>query len=160
VHLATVARRPLPAPPPTVQWTHRAIADHLATTGISTSRVDGSLPTWTSDRTWCEAGSPVPRTPTSAQGRRGLHAPPPLPAGLAGPQRGREDRDAGPFAQASDSPEFTSAFAQFEKSVLAHAEHEEPEEFPAIRAQCSDEEHQKIMGPFAAMVGEVRAAAL
>jgi hemerythrin superfamily protein len=82
--------------------------------------------------------------------------------------------------------EFASKFAQFEKAVLAHAEHEEREEFPAVQAQCSVEERQKmgkrllkaeesapthphasaagspaaqkVTGPFAAMVDKVRDA--
>ncbi|MDJ0346776.1 hemerythrin domain-containing protein [Streptomyces sp. H10-C2] len=42
------------------------------------------------------------------------------------------------------SPQFDAAFAQFEKSVLAHAEHEEAEEFPTVRAHCTDEELQEM----------------
>ena len=83
-------------------------------------------------------------------------------------------------------PEFAAKFAEFEKAVLAHAEHEEREEFPAVRAQCTEQElqqmgkrllkaeksapthphasaagsptAQKVMGPFAAMVDKVRDA--
>ncbi|WP_042391667.1 hemerythrin domain-containing protein [Streptacidiphilus carbonis] len=43
-----------------------------------------------------------------------------------------------------DSAEFNAAFAEFEKSVLAHAQHEENEELPAVRAQCSEEERQQM----------------
>ena len=43
------------------------------------------------------------------------------------------------------SPEFDDKFAAFEKSVIDHAEHEEQEEFPAVRRGC-DEDHLKGMG--------------
>jgi hemerythrin superfamily protein len=80
--------------------------------------------------------------------------------------------------------EFEETFAQFEKAVLAHAEHEEQEEFPAVVAATSPAERQdmgkhllraehlapthphaaaagspaaqKVLGPFAAMVDRVR----
>jgi hypothetical protein len=80
--------------------------------------------------------------------------------------------------------EFQEAFAQFEKAVLDHAEHEEQEEFPAVVAATSPAERQdmgkrllraehlapthphaaaagsptaqKVLGPFAAMVDKVR----
>jgi len=82
--------------------------------------------------------------------------------------------------------EFAVKFAEFQKAVLAHAEHEEAEEFPAVRALCSPPElqemgrrlleaesraathprtstagssaAQKVMGPLAAMVDKVRDA--
>jgi hemerythrin superfamily protein len=80
--------------------------------------------------------------------------------------------------------EFAAKFAEFEKAVLAHAEHEEREEFPAVRAQCTEQElqqmgkrlleaelsapahphasaagsptAQKVTGPFAAMANKIR----
>ncbi|MFI2371171.1 hemerythrin domain-containing protein [Streptomyces sp. NPDC018833] len=39
-----------------------------------------------------------------------------------------------------DSTEFDTKFAEFQRSVLAHAEHEENEEFPPLRAGKSEEE--------------------
>lgn len=36
-----------------------------------------------------------------------------------------------------ESPEFEQVFAQFEMSVLSHAEHEENEEFPSLRRSSS-----------------------
>ncbi|MFC1415836.1 hemerythrin domain-containing protein [Streptacidiphilus cavernicola] len=85
-----------------------------------------------------------------------------------------------------NSGDFDARFAEFEKAVLAHAEHEENEEFPAVRARCSEEElqqmgkrllkaeksapthphpsaagsptGQRVAGPFAAMVDRVRDA--
>jgi hypothetical protein len=43
------------------------------------------------------------------------------------------------------SSEFDAEFAAFEQSVIDHAEHEEQEEFPAVRAAC-DEDRLKRMG--------------
>jgi hemerythrin superfamily protein len=43
------------------------------------------------------------------------------------------------------TPEFDDRFAGFERSVIDHAEHEEQEEFPAVRSGC-DEEQLKGMG--------------
>lgn len=43
------------------------------------------------------------------------------------------------------SAEFDAKFAAFERSVIDHAEHEEREEFPAVRQGC-DEEQLKRMG--------------
>jgi hemerythrin superfamily protein len=43
------------------------------------------------------------------------------------------------------SPEFDDRFAAFERSVIDHAEHEEQEEFPAVRRGC-DEDQLKGMG--------------
>lgn len=43
------------------------------------------------------------------------------------------------------SAEFDAKFAAFEKSVIDHAEHEEQEEFPAVRRGC-DEEQLKGLG--------------
>jgi hemerythrin superfamily protein len=81
------------------------------------------------------------------------------------------------------SSEFMPKFLEFKKSVLAHAEHEEHEEFPAIRASKSPDELMKmgkrikmaekmapthphpsaksttanyLVGPFAAMLDKVR----
>ena len=81
-------------------------------------------------------------------------------------------------------PEFEARFAHFEQSVLAHAQHEEKEEFPRVRAQCSAAElaalgehllraeetapthphvsasgspaAHKVVGPFAALIDRVR----
>lgn len=39
-----------------------------------------------------------------------------------------------------DSPEFRRMFAGFETAVVAHAEHEEAEEFPRLRRSCSKED--------------------
>jgi len=82
-----------------------------------------------------------------------------------------------------DSPDFMPKFLEFKKSVLAHAEHEEHEEFPGIRATKTPEELMKmgkrikmaekmapthphpsakttsanyLAGPFAAMLDKVR----
>ncbi|QMU76715.1 hemerythrin domain-containing protein [Streptacidiphilus sp. PB12-B1b] len=85
-----------------------------------------------------------------------------------------------------DGAEFAAKFAEFQKAVLAHAEHEEREEFPAVREHCSPQERQemgrrllkaedkapthphasaagsptaqKVVGPFAAMVDKARDA--
>lgn len=84
-----------------------------------------------------------------------------------------------------DSPEFSTALRRFEASVFAHAAHEESAEFPAVRANRTPEELQKmaerillaermapthphpsattttrnyVMGPFAAMLDKVRDA--
>lgn len=43
-----------------------------------------------------------------------------------------------------DSAEFTREIAAFEKSVLAHAEAEESEEFPAVLAECDADERQAL----------------
>lgn len=40
------------------------------------------------------------------------------------------------------SPGFDSALAEFEQAVSAHAEREEREEFPALVAQCSEEQRR------------------
>jgi hemerythrin superfamily protein len=42
------------------------------------------------------------------------------------------------------SEEFNLRFAQFEQDVLAHAEHEETEEFPALEAGCTPEQRQTM----------------
>jgi hemerythrin superfamily protein len=82
-----------------------------------------------------------------------------------------------------DSPEFMAKFMAFKKSVLAHAENEEHQEFPSIRTSKSPGELKKmgkrilmaekmapthphpsaktttanyLMGPFAMMVDKVR----
>ena len=82
-------------------------------------------------------------------------------------------------------PEFAAKFAGFQSAVLTHAEHEEAEEFPVVRASCSPPElqemgrrllaaesgasthdrpgagssaAQKVIGPFTAMVDKVRDA--
>lgn len=84
-----------------------------------------------------------------------------------------------------DSPQFLTALKEFEASVLAHAAHEETAEFPAVRANRTQEELQTmgerirlaermapthphpsattttrnyVMGPFAAMLDKVRDA--
>ncbi|GAA3062421.1 hemerythrin domain-containing protein [Streptomyces glomeratus] len=49
------------------------------------------------------------------------------------------------------SPEFDDRLAAFERSVIAHAEHEEQEEFPAVRQGC-DEDQLKRMGAQLQMV--------
>jgi len=82
------------------------------------------------------------------------------------------------------SSRFEDTFAQFEKAVLAHAQHEEAEEFPAVVAGTTPEQRQdlgkhllraerlapahphasaagnptaqKVVGPFAALVDKVR----
>lgn len=43
------------------------------------------------------------------------------------------------------SAEFDAKFAAFERSVIDHAEHEEQQEFPAVRQGCG-EDHLKGMG--------------
>lgn len=43
-----------------------------------------------------------------------------------------------------DSPAFAASFAQFEKSVMEHAEAEENEEFPAIVNDYTVEERQRL----------------
>ncbi|MGV9566722.1 hemerythrin domain-containing protein [Streptomyces sp. NPDC003480] len=43
------------------------------------------------------------------------------------------------------SPEFDTRIAAFERAVIDHAEHEEQEEFPAVRQGC-DEDQLKGMG--------------
>lgn len=83
-----------------------------------------------------------------------------------------------------DDPEFDIRLSDFERSVIAHAEAEEAEEFAAIRAHCDEAErqslgrriraaerlapthprpdvepgstHQKLVGPFAGMVDRVK----
>jgi hemerythrin superfamily protein len=82
-----------------------------------------------------------------------------------------------------NSSDFLPALREFESSVLAHAAHEEGEEFPAVRANRTREQLQKmgeqirlaermapthphpsattttlnyVMGPFAAMLDKVR----
>lgn len=83
-------------------------------------------------------------------------------------------------------PEFALRFAGFRRAVLAHADREETEEFPALRAHCTPQELQdlgrrllkaetsapthphaavvgspavqRLLGPFAAMVDKVRDA--
>lgn len=82
-----------------------------------------------------------------------------------------------------DSAEFLPKFREFKKSVLAHAEHEEHEEFPGLRASKTPDELRKmgkrikiaermapthphpsaksttanyLVGPFAAMLDRVR----
>ncbi|MFJ9760953.1 hemerythrin domain-containing protein [Streptomyces sp. NPDC101149] len=42
------------------------------------------------------------------------------------------------------SSEFETQFAQFEQDVLAHAEHEELKEFPALVAGCTPEQRQAM----------------
>ncbi|GGX73599.1 hemerythrin domain-containing protein [Streptomyces minutiscleroticus] len=42
------------------------------------------------------------------------------------------------------SVEFDARFAEFERAVLEHAEHEEREEFPALRAGRTEEQLQKM----------------
>ncbi|MFD0134777.1 hemerythrin domain-containing protein [Streptomyces sp. NPDC127159] len=42
------------------------------------------------------------------------------------------------------SSEFETQFAQFEQDVLAHAEHEELKEFPALIAGCTPEQRQTM----------------
>ncbi|MCX3063049.1 hemerythrin domain-containing protein [Streptomyces beihaiensis] len=42
------------------------------------------------------------------------------------------------------SPEFDAQLAEFERSVVEHAEQEEQEEFPAVRAGCTEEQLQKM----------------
>ncbi|MFI0900459.1 hemerythrin domain-containing protein [Streptomyces sp. NPDC020983] len=44
-----------------------------------------------------------------------------------------------------DSAEFTALFAEFERAVGDHADHEEAEEFPALMRDCT-EERRKAMG--------------
>ena len=85
----------------------------------------------------------------------------------------------------TDSPQFLTALEEFEASVLAHAAHEESAEFPAVRANRTQEQLQEmgkqirvaerlapthphpsattttrnyVMGPFAAMLDKVRDA--
>ncbi|MEU6095106.1 hemerythrin domain-containing protein [Streptomyces sp. NPDC047079] len=83
-------------------------------------------------------------------------------------------------------PEFDAALARFERSVIEHAEHEEQEEFPAVRQGCDEDQlksmgtrlrlaekmapthphpavagsptAQRLIGPFAAMVDRVKDA--
>lgn len=43
-----------------------------------------------------------------------------------------------------DSAEFASQLAEFEQSVLEHAQKEETEEFPAVRAGCPEDQLQKM----------------
>ena len=43
-----------------------------------------------------------------------------------------------------DSAEFRRGFAEFEKAVVAHAEREEAEEFPALRRKVSKEDRHKM----------------
>lgn len=85
-----------------------------------------------------------------------------------------------------ESPAFEEAFADFERSVLDHAAHEEAEEFPAVRAGRTEEQlrgmgrrlvaverlapthphptvagsptAQRVTGPFAAMMDRARDA--
>ncbi|MFR0357347.1 hemerythrin domain-containing protein [Streptomyces sediminimaris] len=45
-----------------------------------------------------------------------------------------------------DSAEFARLLGEFESSVLEHAEHEEHEEFPAVRAGCSEDQLRKMGG--------------
>nr|WSZ18828.1 hemerythrin domain-containing protein [Streptomyces canus] len=42
------------------------------------------------------------------------------------------------------SPEFDAELSRFERSVVEHAEHEEQEEFPAVRAGCTEEQLRKM----------------
>ncbi|MEV8312068.1 hemerythrin domain-containing protein [Streptomyces flavidovirens] len=42
------------------------------------------------------------------------------------------------------SQEFEAKLAQFEQAVLSHAQHEEMEEFPALRKGCTPEQLQKM----------------
>ncbi|MEV6793284.1 hemerythrin domain-containing protein [Streptomyces sp. NPDC051320] len=42
------------------------------------------------------------------------------------------------------SPEFAAQLAEFEQAVIDHAEHEEREEFPAVRAGRTEEELQSM----------------
>lgn len=42
------------------------------------------------------------------------------------------------------TPEFMSALADFERAVSDHAEHEEREEFPALIAQCTQEQRHSM----------------
>ncbi|CAL9325280.1 hypothetical protein [Streptomyces sp. SudanB52_2052] len=42
------------------------------------------------------------------------------------------------------SREFDVQFAQFEQEVLAHARHEEAEEFPALESGCTPEQRQTM----------------
>lgn len=85
----------------------------------------------------------------------------------------------------ADSPDFLPKFRSFKQAVLAHAVHEESEEFPAVQAAKSPEELEKLgkrirmaekmapthphpsvksttanylIGPFAAMLDRVRDA--
>lgn len=43
-----------------------------------------------------------------------------------------------------DSAEFTHRLGEFEASVVEHAEQEEHEEFPAVRAGCSEDQLRKM----------------
>lgn len=43
-----------------------------------------------------------------------------------------------------ESTEFASRFTAFERSVIDHAEHEEREEFPAVRQGCEPDELQRM----------------
>lgn len=50
--------------------------------------------------------------------------------------------------------EFEAQFARFEQDVLAHADHEESEEFPALAAGCSPEQ-RRAMGRRLAMAERI-----
>ncbi|MFF5403039.1 hemerythrin domain-containing protein [Streptomyces misionensis] len=43
-----------------------------------------------------------------------------------------------------DSAEFITRLAEFERSVLEHAENEEQQEFPAVRAGCPEDQLRKM----------------
>jgi len=45
-----------------------------------------------------------------------------------------------------ESPEFTSRLAEFALDVIAHATHEENDEFPALRSQKTPEELHRLAG--------------
>jgi len=59
--------------------------------------------------------------------------------------RNQEEAEANEVLAALEKMDVTSAefdreLAEFQRSVLDHAEHEEREEFPAVRAGCSEEQ--------------------
>jgi hemerythrin superfamily protein len=64
--------------------------------------------------------------------------------------RNEEERDANEALEKLETvdisaPDFSGTFAAYEKSVIAHAEKEESEEFPVILAEC-DEKQRASMG--------------
>jgi hypothetical protein len=45
-----------------------------------------------------------------------------------------------------DSPEFAARFAAFEQAVVAHATHEEQEEFPLLRSNTEPDKLRRMSG--------------
>lgn len=55
------------------------------------------------------------------------------------------------------SPEFQQMFAEFHKAVLRHAEHEEQQEFPALRTRSNAERHAMAVAITAAEATAMKA---